>query len=358
MAFEAAPSTGVYVQLGGDSHLKNFGVFGSPTGRLLFDINDFDETLPGPWEFDVKRLAASAMVAAQANGLNEAQARTVTLACVRSYRERIAEYALMPMLTVWYEHIDPGALVKALPPTERVGTAQAIKKAKARHDLHVAAKMTRVVDGRPQIIDQPPLIDHGPFENFDEDVVHAMLDEYETTMLYDRRQLLKRWSLGLRARLSASAASGPMTTWCCSREAAATTSCSRPYFGASEFENHAERVVNGQRLGICRERHHARLGATTRDGTLLLLASVPRTSQLRAGDHESRSTHDLHRVLRLVAGPAHTHAPALPAALPGYLGTSIFDRSRRRLCRTLAHQMETDHQTLLERSGAVSSPAR
>ena len=210
----------------------------------------------------MKRLAASATVAARANGFSELQARTATLACVRSYRERIAEYALMPMLTVWYEHINPTALVKALPPAERVGTAKEIKKAKARHDLHVAAKLTHIVDGGPQIIDQPPLIDHGPFEQFDEGVVRLMLDEYKQTLLHDRRQLLDRYLFADFARKVVGVGSVGTHDYIVLLEGGggtgddplilqlkqATTSCLEPYFGASGLENHAERVVNGQRI--------------------------------------------------------------------------------------------------------------
>ena len=210
----------------------------------------------------MKRLAASVTVAARANGLDELQARTATLASVCSYRERITEYAAMPMLTTWYEHIDPAVLVKALPPTERVGTAKAIKKAKARHDLHVAAKLTHAVDGRPKIIDQPPLIDHGPFEDFDEGVVHTMLDEYKQTLLHDRRQLLDRYLYADFARKVVGVGSVGTYDYVVLFEGSggtgddplilqlkqATTSCLEPYFGAAGLENHAERVVNGQRL--------------------------------------------------------------------------------------------------------------
>jgi hypothetical protein len=171
MAFDLAttPRTDIIVQASGDAHLSNFGLFASPERRLVFDANDFDETLPAPWEWDVKRLAASVVIAGRANGFSAAQNRSATMATVRSYREWMARYAAMPLLDVWYSYItDDDIRAGAQATLSKYKDADARRArleglfAKARgHDrVRAASSLTTIVDGRRIIVDDPPVIQH------------------------------------------------------------------------------------------------------------------------------------------------------------------------------------------------------
>src|SRR6202034_3000902 len=158
----STPVSGIDVQLCGDAHMSNFGVFGSPERHLIFDVNDFDETAPGPWEWDVKRLAASLEVAGRENGLEEKRRRRIVRQAVCSYRESMREFAGMSMLEVWYAHLDMDDLLprfnSLLDPKRTPSVWRAIAKARA-HDSHQAfEKLCEVRDGQPRIVSDPPLI--------------------------------------------------------------------------------------------------------------------------------------------------------------------------------------------------------
>jgi len=163
----ATPRSGVTVQLCGDAHLSNFGVFASPERQLMFDINDFDETLPGPWEWDVKRLAASFEVAGRDLGFSRADRRDIVKAGVREYRERMREAATMRTLDAWYAHMNVDEVMgliraevskKRLGKNEQKGAARDIAKARTRDCLQVYSKRTGNVEGEPRILSDPPLI--------------------------------------------------------------------------------------------------------------------------------------------------------------------------------------------------------
>ena len=154
------PRTGIKVQACGDAHLVNFGVFSAPDRTLVFDINDFDETLPGPWEWDVKRLAASFEVAMRDRGMEPAARRDVVLRVVRKYRESMAEFAEMRNLDVWYARLDSETVLEALK-ADKLGQSRAAKvfaKAETKNSLRALDKLTVTVDGQPRIISRPPLI--------------------------------------------------------------------------------------------------------------------------------------------------------------------------------------------------------
>jgi len=177
------PVAGPDTQLCGDAHLSNFGVFASPERRLLFDLNDFDETLPGPFEYDVKRMAASFMIAARNNGFSKADARAATQASVTAYREAMAGFAQMPTMDVWYAHMDEDELMAAIRSTVAQTKKQA-KEAKGKKDgeqeklaklaekraeknaakahtldsLQALSKLGELVDGQYRIVSQPPVI--------------------------------------------------------------------------------------------------------------------------------------------------------------------------------------------------------
>jgi len=156
-----SPVSGMTVQLHGDAHLVNFGLYASPERTLLFDINDVDETLPGPWEWDVKRLAASAVIAGRANGFDAGACRRAALAAVRSCRECMGRYAAMGDLAVWYSRIaaeDALAIARRTKGIRVKATERGVTKARTRDNLQALAKLTAVVDGRLRIVDDPPLV--------------------------------------------------------------------------------------------------------------------------------------------------------------------------------------------------------
>ena len=166
------PITGLTVQLCGDAHLSNFGMFGSPERRLFFDVNDFDETAPGPWEWDLKRLAASLEISGRENDFSGQQRRDIVGNAVRTYREAMTEFSEIPMLDVWYAHLDCDNLLPRfdalLDPKKTPNVWKAISKAWA-HDSHQAfEKLVELVDGEPRIVSDPPLI--VPIEQLGEDI--------------------------------------------------------------------------------------------------------------------------------------------------------------------------------------------
>src|SRR5438094_9637290 len=193
------PYTGIPTQVCGDCHLMNFGGFATPERRVIFDINDFDETLPGPWEWDVKRLAASVVHAARSNGFPAAAQRDAALACVRSYRERIAKFSNKAALDVWYEHIDIEALLGTLCDRESIARARKqITKAKARTVAESDfPKMVEGSGGRYVIKDNPPLIYHDQTLNLSTDRENLLsgFELYRKSLPDDRRTLLDRYSM-------------------------------------------------------------------------------------------------------------------------------------------------------------------
>ena len=186
------PRSGVTVQLCGDAHLSNFGLFASPERDLLFDINDFDETLPGPFEWDVKRLAASVVVAGRSRGFGAHGSRHAVHATVRSYRERMAGYAGMRALDVYYSRVDAAAILAYADKRARPYLQTTIASA-AHHDaLHELPKLTELVDGHRRIMDHPPVITHPEGLT----VQRASIDGYRDTLQEDRRALFDRYRLG------------------------------------------------------------------------------------------------------------------------------------------------------------------
>jgi uncharacterized protein (DUF2252 family) len=253
------PSSGLRVQACGDAHLGNFGMFGTPERNLVFDVNDFDETLPGPWEWDVKRLAVSVVLAARNLRIDEGQAAAVVSAAVRAYRTRMGELATMGPLEVWYDRIDV-ATVRAIARQEQAKDLKRqlrVAKVRQRTSLRVLPKLTRVVNGTRKIIDDPPLIGHLDPETFDG---AAMIAAYTQSLPPDRRPLLDHYtvldtarkvvgvgSVGTRCYLSlladADARSPLFLQLKEAMRAAAAAHADR-----SEFEHQGQRVVVGQRL--------------------------------------------------------------------------------------------------------------
>jgi uncharacterized protein (DUF2252 family) len=259
------PTTGIQAQLCGDAHLLNFGAYASPERALLFDLNDFDETLPGPWEWDVKRLAASFVVAGRDNGFDAADCRGAAQATVASYRRRMVEYSERGELEVWYSRVGEEE-VRGLLSDARAGKkttkklSKNVQKARGRDSLQALSKLTGVVDGRRTIIDDPPLLVRIPEGDELRTQVYAILESYKRTLQEDRRHLLERYrfvdaarkvvgvgSVGTRAYvvlLEGRDRDDPLFLQV--KEAGA--SVLEGHVPSSIYQHHGLRVVAGQRL--------------------------------------------------------------------------------------------------------------
>src|SRR5215211_2306182 len=190
------PKSGIQAQLCGDAHLLNFGAYASPERSLLFDLNDFDETLPGPWEWDIKRLAASFVVAGRDNGFDAADCHKAAEASVASYRLRMAEFSEMGELEVWYSRVgeeEVRGLLSGAKNNSKKKLSKTLRKARGRDSLQAFSKLTRVVDGRRMIIDDPPLLVRIPEGDENRAQVYAILESYKRTLQEDRRHLLDRY---------------------------------------------------------------------------------------------------------------------------------------------------------------------
>jgi len=254
---DRTPTAGLQVQLCGDAHLSNFGAFASPERRLLFDLNDFDETLPGPFEYDVKRMAASFTIAAQNNGFAKADTKAATRASVAAYREAMAGFARMGTLAIWYAHLDEDELMRGI----REATAQASKagkgkkatkdakaatrakktaektvaKARTRDSLQALSKLGELVDGRYRIVSQPPIVvpardlegTYGLSREEIEGGVREQFRAYRATLRDDQRQLLEQFQIVDMARKVVGwAASAPGPSLPCCRAATRPIRCS------------------------------------------------------------------------------------------------------------------------------------
>jgi len=264
------PASGLRVQLCGDAHLANFGAFASPSRRLVFDVNDFDETLPGPFEWDVKRLAASLAVAGRNNGFGGKDRRKIVLAGVERYRTAMREFAGQPFLTVWYAHLDVEdaiAQYRSQMKKKRVkATDKMVAKAHTEDSTKALRKLTTQADGRWRIISDPPLIE--PVEEVFPDKqasaiyeqIHQTLGNYQRTLQSDRKHLLERFTLVQVARKVVGVGSVGTRCWIALMDAGdgteplflqpkeAVGSALAAYCGRSQYRNHGERVVAGQLL--------------------------------------------------------------------------------------------------------------
>jgi Uncharacterized protein conserved in bacteria (DUF2252) len=211
------PVSGIHVQACGDCHLLNFGGFATPERRLILDINDFDETLPAPWEWDVKRLVASFVLAARSNGLSDDDGRDAAIACARSYRRKTRYFATMDVLDVWYARLEDSDVLAMLPQRYKAGLQKRIAKATAASSSElVFPKLAEQAGEQARIRDTPLTIFHAEptRASGDMQIIRDSLPKYRETLLEDRRFLLDRyhWSMR-RSRSSASAASGRCAWW-------------------------------------------------------------------------------------------------------------------------------------------------
>jgi uncharacterized protein (DUF2252 family) len=375
------PRAGLDAQLCGDAHLSNFGAFASPERQLLFDVNDFDETLPGPFEYDVKRMAASFTIAARNNGFTKADGRAATLASVTAYREAMAGFAQMSTMEVWYAHQsadDIMAAVRSAAKTKKdvkraKQVEKAAKKARTRDSLQALSKLGELVDGRYRIVSQPPVViperelapAYGLSPEEVEQAVREQFRAYRATLEDDRRHLLERFqfldlarkvvgvgSVGTRAfivLLQGRDQQDPLFL----QVKEATTSVLEDHLPKSRFKHHGERVVRGQRMmqaasdiylgwtvGLDTTRHFYWRQLRDMKGSAEIETMLP------------VSLVNYANVCAWTLARAHARSGD-PIAIAEYLGTSDkFDRSITDFSERYADQNERDYQEFV---GAVRS---
>jgi uncharacterized protein (DUF2252 family) len=354
----ARPATGIRVQACGDCHLMNFGLFATPERNLIFDLNDFDETLPAPWEWDVARLATSFVVAARDNGLSDAQARDAAVECVRAYRERLREYSRMSPLEVWYDRLDARTIIDMSPNAKiRKVREGLLEQAQTRIGDYLYPKISEEIGGRRRLIDQPPVLFHVSAEGFESRVQDA-LSAYRSSLPEDRRVLFDRYCIEDVAVKAVGI--GSVGTYCFvgllfSAEnhplllqfKEASPSVLEPYAGKSVYENAGQRVVVGQRL--MQSASDIFLGWTRGSGGRDFYVRQLRDMKLSA--QVEGATAEQHLLFAELCGRtlAHAHAKSGDSTLiSGYLGKSeAFDLAMGDFAVAYADQNEKDHAALV-----------
>jgi uncharacterized protein (DUF2252 family) len=387
------PTAGLQVQLCGDAHLSNFGVFASPERRLLFDLNDFDETLPGPFEYDVKRMAASFTIAGRNNGFTKADTRAATLEAVRAYREAMAGFAQMGTMDIWYAHLDEDELQSAMRSAAKASKSKKggqaakraeksaqkqIEKARTRDSLQALSKLGEVVDGKYRIVSQPPIVvpmreleaTYGLSADQMERVLRDQFRSYRATLRDDQRQLLERFelvdvarkvvgvgSVGTRAfigLLQGRDQGDPLFL----QVKEATASVLEGPLPKSRYKQHGERVVQGQRMmqaasdiylgwtrGLDVNRHFYWRQLRDMKGSAEVEAMVPLGLSFYAG------------ICGWTLARAHARSGD-PVAIAAYLGEDDqFDESITDFAKRYAEQNEQDYQAFAEavRSGRLEA---
>jgi len=351
------PVTGLRVQLCGDAHVSNFGFFGTPERDQVFDVNDFDETLPGPWEWDVKRLAASLVVAGRQNRYDRSVTRRAARAAVGAYRETMARLATMRYVDAWYFHLDRQSQSALAGRAPRKLIDRAAAAARERTSLHAFPKMTRVKGGRARIRDDPPLIVHYRDSSVFE-ASRSFYERYLATLPEERRMLLDRYhiedvaqkvvgvgSIGLPCSVLLLMGDSDVEDPLFLQLKEATVSALEPVLGSSIYTNHAERVVVGQHL--VQEASDIFLGWSrhrSRDFYVRQLWDMKFSYDISAlGAREFIGQAELCGTA-LARGHARTGDPA---GISGYLGgRPVFDAAVTTFAEKYALQTERDYRTL------------
>ncbi|WP_404388752.1 DUF2252 domain-containing protein [Humibacillus xanthopallidus] len=369
------PHSGLTSQICGDAHLSNFGVFASPERKLMFDINDFDETLPGPWEWDVKRLAASFEIAGRDRGFTPEARRGIVTAGIAEYRVRMQQLAAARNLDVWYAHIDVDSIFEALKSSatkkQRAKASANVAKARTRDSMQAFAKLTHEVEGQRRIISDPPLI--VPIEELipegtrREDVdgeLRAMIRSYRRTLETDRRELLESFDYVHAARKVVGVGSVGTRAWIILllgrdgqdplflQAKEAQESVLERFAGRSKYPNHGQRVVAGQRLMQAASdiflgwQRVTGLDGQSRDFYLRQLRDWKGSADV------DNMTSSLMAAYARICGATLARAHARSGdriAIAAYLGTSdTFDRAIADFSATYADQNDRDHQALLD----------
>ena len=366
------PRTGLQAQLCGDAHLSNFGIFAAPDRRLTFNVNDFDETLPGPFEWDLKRLVASFAVAGRERGFGRKARARISSAVARSYREAMRDFASMRTLDLWYARIEVDELARSF--MEQASSREAkrlerdLAKARTKDSLKAFAKLTQVVDGEPRIVSDPPLI--VPVEELPDagrpeiarETIERVIREYRRTLSGDRRRLVERFRYVDAAHKVVGVGSVGTRAWIVlmlgrdvddplflqAKEAGA--SVLEPYLGKSAYSNHGQRVVEGQRLiqsgsdillGWIREED---ADGVTRDFYVRQLWDAKGSASVETMTLPNLT--DYGRLCGWTLAKAHARSGD-PIAIAAYLGKSdVFDRALASFAEAYADQNERDHAVL------------
>jgi len=352
----------IRVQACGDCHLANFGLFATPERNLIFDINDFDETLPAPFDWDMKRLAASFYVASRNNKFSEKECKVVTRSCVAAYRQAIAEFASMKVLDVWYAKLDMDTIIALAPDEQTKRRRQAMaEKAKSQVTETIFPKVTQVLSGRRAIVDQPPLIYHPPPELKFPETLYDTFQMYHETLPHERRILLDRYrfedvaikvvgvgSVGTRCGMVLMMAEENDPLILQIKEANA--SVLEPYAGESEFKHHGERVVVGQRL--MQSASDMLLGWTTGTGKDHRQFYIRQLRDMKYSvEIEMTTPVQLSRYAEICGWTlARAHARSGDAAMiSGYVGKSdVYDRAIGTFARLYADQTERDYKVFTD----------
>jgi hypothetical protein len=355
-------ASGVRVQACGDCHLLNFGGFATPERNIIFDINDFDETLPAPWEWDVKRLAASFVLAARANGLSDDDGRDAAIGATRSYRKRMAEYAKLSPLEVWYANISSDDVLEL---TSNLDIKKQAKRRVAKAQERAAGseldypELAGMVGGQIHIHDAPPLIFHPEVSRAPDfmDRLTAIMATYRETLASERRELFDRYrlvdaaikvvgigSVGRRCWIGLFMSANNDPLFLQFKEARA--SVLEPYAGRSLFAHHGQRVVHGQRL--MQPASDLFLGWLDGEDGVQLYARQLRDAKIKP----LIETFDAETLLVFAQACgwalARSHAKAGDASsITGYLGKSdAFDTAIGAFALAYADQTEADHAAL------------
>jgi len=357
------PATGLRAQACGDCHLMNFGAFATPERRLIFDINDLDETLPAPWEWDVKRLAASFVLACRSNGFSEDTARDAVLSCIRSYRERMAEYSEQRVLDVWYASIDAERLIPTIEDEEaRKRFEKRLAKARERsaleHDFPELAQTGGLI---PSIKDNPPLIYHPQEKGLEESMAAFQIAfaRYRETIQEDRRLLLDRFKLADAAIKVVGV--GSVGTFCgilllmasdddplFLQFKQARPSVLEAYAGKSLHSNHGQRIVHGYRM--MQSASDLFLGWTEGDAGRHFYIRQLKDMKVKPIVEVFTPAVMLQYAELCGWTVAHAHARSgAPAEISGYLGKSDkFDEAIADFSIAYADQSERDHALLMK----------
>jgi uncharacterized protein (DUF2252 family) len=366
------PRTGIQTQLCGDCHLSNFGVYASPERTLLFDINDLDETLPGPWEWDVKRLAASIYVAGRNNGFAEPDSRNAALAAVRSYRQRMAEFADMRNLDVWYSHVTADDVLNVIANKQDKKQAEKqLSKARQHDSLQALAKMTELVGGHRVFVNDPPLVMRVTEDMLGAEV-RTLFDKYTESLRGAQRQLLDRFQIVDVARkvvgvgsvgtscfivlLTGHDESDPLILQVKQAEA----SVLEAHLPESAYKHHGERVVRGQEFMQAASdiflgwmtgpagRHFYWRQLRDMKGSVVVENLTPANLALYGG------------LCGWALARGHARASGNAIEIAAYLGTNDrFDQAIASFAEAYANQTERDHRALLDaiKSGRLTAAA-
>jgi uncharacterized protein (DUF2252 family) len=372
------PDSGLSVQVCGDAHLSNFGGFASPERELVFDVNDFDETLPGPWEWDLKRLAASVAVAGRARGLGDGARRRLLLGTARRYREAMRRFACMRDLEVWYSRLSADVLSQAMSGLRagrrrrlQSGVEKAVEKAEAKDSVRAFSKLTTVVDGGLQIVSDPPMIVRAA-DMLDaeqarvlDDSMTSLLARYRASLQDDRRRLLEGYRFVDIAHKVVGVGSVGTRCWILLLEGRsheqdplflqfkeAGPSVLERFLPASEFANHGRRVVEGQRL--MQSASDILLGwlqGPSLDGASRDFYGRQLWDWKLSADIDTMSPRVMGFYVEMCAWTlARAHARSGDrVAIASYLGGGeMFDRALAEFAEAYADQSERDHGALVE----------